>query len=57
MTSETEREGNVPNPFLNPIRAWQNYLVYWNVSIDSGLRRLEVEINDNISLRHYVLTC
>jgi hypothetical protein len=26
----TEREGNVPNPFLNPIRAWQNYLEYWN---------------------------
>ena len=25
MTSETEHEGNVPNPFLNPIRAWQNY--------------------------------
>jgi len=30
MTSQTEREGNVPNPFLNPTRAWQNYLVYWN---------------------------
>jgi hypothetical protein len=29
MTLETEREGNVLNPFLNPIQAWQNYLVYW----------------------------
>jgi hypothetical protein len=27
MTSETE--GNVPNPFLNPIQVWQNYLKYW----------------------------
>ena len=26
----TEREDNVPNPFLNPIRLWQNYLMYWN---------------------------
>ena len=25
----TEREGNVPNQFLNPIRVWQNYLIYW----------------------------
>jgi hypothetical protein len=29
MTTETEQEGNVPNPFLNPIGVWQNYLVYW----------------------------
>jgi hypothetical protein len=28
MTSETEQEGNVPNPFLNPIGVWQNYLIY-----------------------------
>jgi hypothetical protein len=27
MTSETE--GNVPNPFLNPIQVWQNCLIYW----------------------------
>jgi hypothetical protein len=27
MTSETE--GNVPNPFLNLMGRWQNYLVYW----------------------------
>jgi hypothetical protein len=27
MTSEIG--GNAPNPFLNPIQAWQNYLVYW----------------------------
>ena len=27
MTSEIG--GNVPNPFLNPIRVWQNYLIYW----------------------------
>ena len=27
MTSE--REGNVPNPFLNPMRFWENYLIYW----------------------------
>jgi hypothetical protein len=25
----TEREGNVTNPFLNFIRIWQNYLIYW----------------------------
>jgi hypothetical protein len=25
MTSETEHE--VPNPFLNPIRFWENYLI------------------------------
>jgi hypothetical protein len=29
MTSETEEKGNVPNPFLNPIGVWQNYLLYW----------------------------
>jgi hypothetical protein len=29
MTSEREQEGSVPNPFLNPIRVWQNYLMYW----------------------------
>jgi hypothetical protein len=29
MTSEREREGNVPNPFLNPIGVWQNYLIDW----------------------------
>jgi hypothetical protein len=27
MTSETG--GNVPNPFLNPMGLWQNYLIYW----------------------------
>jgi hypothetical protein len=26
---EKEREGNVPNPFLNPIRVWENYLIDW----------------------------
>jgi hypothetical protein len=25
----TEREGNATNPFLNFIRIWQNYLIYW----------------------------
>src|SRR5215469_780317 len=25
----TEHEGNVTNPFLNFIRIWQNYLIYW----------------------------
>jgi hypothetical protein len=29
MTSEREHEGNVPNPFLNLIGLWQNYLMYW----------------------------
>ena len=29
MTSEREQEGAVPNPFLNPIRAWQKYLIDW----------------------------
>jgi hypothetical protein len=29
MTSETEREGNVPNPFLDPIRVWDTYLINW----------------------------
>ena len=29
MTSEREQEGNVPNPFLNLISLWQNYLKYW----------------------------
>ena len=27
MTSEIG--GNVPNPFLNPMGLWQNYLTYW----------------------------
>jgi hypothetical protein len=27
MTSE--KEGTVPNPFLNLIGPWQNYLTYW----------------------------
>ena len=30
MTSQREQEGNIPNPFLNPIHVWQNYLMYWN---------------------------
>jgi hypothetical protein len=25
----TEIGGNVPNPFLNLIGLWQNYLIYW----------------------------
>ena len=29
MTSQGEQEGNIPNPFLNPIDVWQNYLTYW----------------------------
>jgi len=29
MTSQREQEGNIPNPFLNPIHVWQNYLIYW----------------------------
>jgi len=29
MTSEREQEVNVPNPFLNAIAVWQNYLIYW----------------------------
>ena len=29
MTSEREQEGNVPNPFLNLMGLWQNYLTYW----------------------------
>ena len=29
MTSEREQGGNVPNPFLNLIGLWQNYLIYW----------------------------
>jgi hypothetical protein len=29
MTSQREQEGNIPNPFLNPIQIWQNYLIYW----------------------------
>jgi hypothetical protein len=29
MTSEREKEGNIPNPFLNLMGLWQNYLVYW----------------------------
>jgi hypothetical protein len=27
MTSERKQEGNVPNPFLNLIGLWQNYLI------------------------------
>jgi hypothetical protein len=27
MTSE--KGGNVPNPFLNLMGLWQNYLIYW----------------------------
>jgi hypothetical protein len=30
MTSQREQEGNVPNPFLNLIGLWQNYLTHWN---------------------------
>jgi hypothetical protein len=29
MTSEREQEGNVPNPFLNLVSLWRNYLIYW----------------------------
>jgi hypothetical protein len=29
MTSETEHEGYVPNPFLYPICVWENYLIDW----------------------------
>jgi len=29
MTSQREQEGNVPDPFLNPMVLWQNYLTYW----------------------------
>ncbi len=29
MASEIENLGNVPNPFLNTIRIWQNYLIDW----------------------------
>jgi hypothetical protein len=29
MTSQREQEGNIPNPFLNPMRFWENYLTYW----------------------------
>jgi len=29
MTSEREQEGNIPNPFLNLVSLWQNYLIYW----------------------------
>jgi len=28
MTSAKEQD-NVPNPFLNPIHVWQNYLINW----------------------------
>jgi hypothetical protein len=30
MTSEKGEQGNVLNPFLNPIALWQNYLIYWS---------------------------
>jgi hypothetical protein len=30
MTSEKEQKGYVSNPFLNPIRFWQNYLINCN---------------------------
>jgi hypothetical protein len=29
MTSQREQEGNVPNPFLNFVGLWQNYLMGW----------------------------
>jgi hypothetical protein len=29
MTSEKEQQGNVPNPFLNLMVLWQNYLTRW----------------------------
>jgi hypothetical protein len=29
MTSETQHQGNLPNPFLNPIRVCENYLIDW----------------------------
>jgi hypothetical protein len=29
MTSETEHEGNIPNPFLNLVGLWQNYFIGW----------------------------
>ncbi|HXX97975.1 MAG TPA: hypothetical protein VEL11_12765 [Candidatus Bathyarchaeia archaeon] len=29
MTSQTEQESNVPNPFLNLMGLRQNNLIYW----------------------------
>jgi hypothetical protein len=41
----TEREGNVLNPFLNPIQAWQNYLVYW-MEVNRNFYENAVRINE-----------
>jgi hypothetical protein len=45
MTSEREQEGNVPNPFLNPIGVWQNYLIYW-IEVSKNLYENAIKTNE-----------
>jgi hypothetical protein len=43
MTSE--REGNVPNPFLNLVGLWQNYLLYW-IELNRNFYENTIRTND-----------
>ena len=45
MTSEREQEGNVPNPFLNLIGLWQNYLIYW-IEVNRNFYENAIKINE-----------
>ncbi len=45
MTSEREQEGNVPNPFLNPIGVWQNYLIDW-MEVNRNFYENAIETNE-----------
>jgi hypothetical protein len=45
MTSEREQEGNAPNPFLNLIGLWQNYLIYW-IEVSRNFYENAIKTND-----------
>jgi hypothetical protein len=45
MTSEREQEGNVPNPFLNAIAVWQNYLIYW-IEMNRNFYEIAIKTNE-----------
>jgi hypothetical protein len=45
MTSEREREHNVPNPFLNLVGLWQNYLTYW-IEVNRNFYENAVKTNE-----------
>jgi hypothetical protein len=43
MTSE--KEGTVPNPFLNLIGLWQNYLTHW-IEVNRNFYQNAVKTNE-----------